>query len=216
MVSIALLGATWSSGRLSLSIAQSWGGALALRRVLGASRARGELRVLPGPAPVAFTAGLLSPHIVVSDAVLADAPRWQAVIEHERSHLKGRDPLVRWLAGALTAFHVPGVGAGLVARLRDAQEFAADETAAEAVGSRIQVAEALVDWTRWSHASRGIGFHSGPLAARVHRLLDPELQASGPSSGQLVAVAVALVAAVSSIALPLHHTVETLLGLLPS
>lgn len=208
--------AAWSIHRLIASGRNAFSSARALRRVVDGARVEGDLRVLPGEMPLAFTAGLLSPCVVVSEAVASDPNRWCAVLEHERAHAEGRDPLVRWLAEALTAFHLPVLGAGLVARLREAQELAADETAAKALGCRIQVAETLVEWMRWSTTGQGVGlgFDSGPFALRVRRLLDPETYASGPSGQHLLVGAATLVAALSFITLPLHHAVETLFGFL--
>ncbi|MEQ9072507.1 MAG: M56 family metallopeptidase [Sandaracinaceae bacterium] len=215
---VGLLAAAWSVSRLCVSIAKAWRAVRALRRVLSAARLEGELWVLPGQVPMAFTVGLLSPLIIVSEAVASTSGRWRAVLEHERSHAESRDPLVRWLAETLTAFHAPGVGADLVSRLRDAQELAADERAADAIGCRIRVAETLVEWMRWSHAAResGVGFHSGPFALRVRRLLDPETYRSGPSGSRLLFAVGALVGVVALIALPLHHAVETVFGFLLS
>jgi beta-lactamase regulating signal transducer with metallopeptidase domain len=172
--------------------------------------------VLPGDAPVAFTVGLASPAVVISEGVFADASRWCAVLAHERAHAADRDPLVRWLAEALTAFHLPPLGARLVAALREAQELAADEQAAVATGCRVEVAEALVDWMRWSHAAReaGVGFHSGPFAARVRRLLDPAPSRPGPSVRGLLLSGVTFGAALAVAAPSLHHAVETAFGLL--
>ncbi|MFK7990347.1 MAG: hypothetical protein AB8I08_30275 [Sandaracinaceae bacterium] len=123
---------------------------------------------------------------------------------------------MRWLAALCTAFHAPGIGSELVAYLREAQEFAADDTSAHAVGSRILVAETLVEWMRWNHGSDSVGFHSDPLAARVQRLLDPGQQVAGPSNSQLMTATAALVAAIALNMLPLHHAVETLLGIILS
>lgn len=211
---LATFGLAWSLLRLLRSARNAFRSGSALRRIVGAARREGDLRILPGEAPIAFTAGLLTPSIVVSEAVAADPARWGAVLEHERAHAAGQDPLLRWLAEALTAFHLPGAGADLVLRLRVAQELAADESAARAIGCRVQVAETLVEWTRWSCAQPepDVGFESGPLSLRVRRLLDPETCRPGPSRPSVLLGAAALAVAVLLIALPLHHAVETLFG----
>lgn len=212
----ACIAAAYVLHRLGRSILNALRGALAVRRVLGAARRRGDVWVLPGEAPVAFTVGLARPAVVVSEAVLSRASRWRAVLEHERAHAADRDPFVRWAAEALTAFQVPPLGAALVSQLREAQELRADERAAEAVGCRIEVAETLVEWMRWSHASRdaGVGFDSGPFALRVRRLLDPEPARPGPSTRDLVWAAALLTVTLGLAAPSLHHAVETALGLL--
>ena len=54
---------------------------------------------IPGAAPVAFTGGLLRPHIYVSDAmidVLSD-DELQLLLLHEQSHMRHRDPLGRFI-----------------------------------------------------------------------------------------------------------------------
>lgn len=215
---LASLATLWTCLRLGTALNHAWRGARALGRVVEAARVEGELRILPGHTPMAFTVGLVSPFVVVSEAVASEPERWTAVLAHERSHVQRRDPLARWVAEALTAFHVPAVGAGLVARLRDAQELAADEAAAGALGCRIRVAETLVEWMRWRHASgdAGVGFHSGPFSLRVRRLLDAETYRRGPSSFELLLFSIALASTLCLAALPLHHAVETVFGALHS
>ncbi len=201
--------------RLGRALSRALRGALALRRVLSAARREGDLWVLPGDAPLAFTVGLARPAVVISEAVLAGGARWRVVLEHERAHAADRDPLLRWSAELLTAFHLPLLGTALLDRLREAQELGADDRAAEAVGCRLEVAETLVEWMRWNHGIReaGVGFHSGPFALRVQRLLDPAPCRPGPSIGGLLFSAALLATALGLGALSLHHAVETLFGL---
>ena len=214
---LASIGALYLLVRLARPIVNAVRGGWAVRRLLGVARRQGDVWVLPNDAPMAFTVGLARPTVVVSDAVFGRASEWTVVLEHERAHVAGRHPLARWLAELLTAFHPPRLGASLARQLREAQELSADERAAAAVGSRIAVAEALLDWMRWNHAARdAVGFHSGPLEVRVRRLLDPAPSRPGPSSRGLVCAA-AFVATPLGLAAPSrHHAVETALGLLPS
>lgn len=216
---LAGAGTLYILARLGRPVANAVRGRWATRRLLRAARREGDLWVLPGHAPVAFTVGLTRPVVVVSEAVLSGAREWNAVLEHERAHVAGRHPLARWLAELFTAFHLPHVGTALTRQLREAQELSADEQAAAAVGSRIAVAEALLDWTRWSHAAQDatVGFHSGPVEVRVlHLLNDPPTARPGPSSRRLVGAAT-LVALPLGVAAPaVHHAVETALGLLCS
>lgn len=205
---------TWMLLRLADALVRGWTGTRALRRVVGASRSHGDVRVVAGELPLAFTAGLLRPAVVVSEGVLEAAPRWRAVVEHERAHVARRDPLTRWIAGALASFHLPGLAAHLLDDLRDAQELAADDDAALAIGSRVQVAEALVDWLRWTRETpaAALGFHDGPLGERIRRLLHTPTEHAGPSP-RAVALGAMLSALLVSLVTPsLHHVVETAFG----
>lgn len=53
----------------------------------------------PGSAPVAFTGGLLRPHIFVSDTMieLLSGAELQLLLLHEQSHMRHRDPLRRFI-----------------------------------------------------------------------------------------------------------------------
>ena len=210
--------ALWTAGRLAVAGRTAFRGERAFRRVVDAARREGTLTVLPGVAPVAFTAGLFAPRVVVSERVLAEPTRWQAVIEHERAHAAARDPLMRWVSEALRAFHLPAVHRRLASRLRQAQELAADDAAAVAIGSRVDVAETLIAWMQWARADQAtqIGFDSAPFALRIHRLLETDAPRSGPSGRFLAGCTCAALVAIGLLTLPLHHAVETALGLLPS
>lgn len=96
---------------------------------------------------LAFCAGLLRPHIYLSEGALASlsAAELEAVVAHERHHQRGRDPLrmlgLRTLADAL-AF-VPALRA-MSARHAALRELSADAAAIRATGSRAPLASALL------------------------------------------------------------------------
>lgn len=225
---VALVGVAWvmwcSWGSLR-ALGRAVRGARALRGVIEAARrvdvpSRTEVFALPSDSPVAFTAGMLRPRVVVSESVLTDLTRWRAVMEHERAHADARDPLVRWLASGLASFHVPWLGSRLTTALRDAQETAADESAAVAVGSRVEVAETLVEWMRWNHVGRalgveaGVGFDSLTFQTRVERLLDAPVYRAGPSVRHLSSLLLAFGVVAAFHTFSLHHAAETVFGLL--
>lgn len=145
----------------------------ALREHLGTVPA--DLRLLPFDGPVAFTAGLVHPVIVVSDGLMrALAPDERAaVLAHEHAHASRRHTTVlsaaRVVARALG--FVPGVRVS-VELLVTALEARADEDAVDAVGDPLVVARALATTARLSlegpAAVAGIG--DGEIGYRIRRL----------------------------------------------
>lgn len=131
-----------------------------------------------GGRPAAFTTGLLYPRIVVSSAVveaLTDA-ELDAILMHEAAHARRRDPL-RLLVAAFCrdlVFFLP-LSHTLFGVVREAQERAADDVAAEAAGA-LEVASALIAVLRV--ARREPALEMVPAAAgadpeaRIRRLLD--------------------------------------------
>lgn len=155
---------------------------------LRARAAHAGLPVMPrvadlGGRPAAFTVGLVRPRIAVSPAVvdaLTDT-ELDALLLHEAAHARRRDPLRLIVAGFCRdlLFFLP-VSHVLFAVVREAQEHAADDTAAERAGP-LEVAAALIAFLRVA------GRHAAPRAvsaaaganpeARIRRLLD------GPAPG---------------------------------
>jgi Zn-dependent protease with chaperone function len=100
--------------------------------------------------PRAFCAGLLRPQVYVSTGAvtLLDDDALNAVLAHERHHVRRRDPLRlavgRVLAQAL--FFVPGLG-DLVAQQQALAELGADETAVNAAqANRSALARAMLSF----------------------------------------------------------------------
>ncbi len=209
----ALAGRVGSS--LLMEIARALRASAALRRLRAAGAGSSDLLVrLPIEAPIAFTAGWLRPQVFASSAV-ADAPERRAVIAHERDHAAHRDPLVRLVVRLAAASHVPGIGGWIARRLASAQELAADEHAARAVGDRLEVADQIIALAREAaSAPRGVAaFAEGEVGRRVRTLLDPPDYVRGPTIAHgLVIVAIAA-GATGLGATSIHHALEALLAL---
>lgn len=176
----------------------------------------GRTRVLPLQAPQAFVLGVLRPTLYVTRGLLSAAhvQHLDAVLAHERAHLRRADPLRMLIANAALAFHLPGIAAALRARLLRAQEMAADVEAAAAVGSRTRVAQALVELARAQHALPGLALAFGAcnVEARVRRLLDERPHRDAPSGSSLLLGVACALAVLASQADAVHHAVERMLG----
>lgn len=214
LVAVTLLGVVlaWLAVGVTRAVRRAARGLRTLRRM--DARADGDLRVMRDDRLQAFTSGLLTPRIYVSDAVAADPERWRAVLAHERAHVARRDPLVRIVARLATALHLPGTADLVLRELEEAQELAADESAAATVGDRALVAATLVDWVRGARSApvASIAFEGASLERRVALLLDPPRYHRRPlaSSPWAHAAAGALLAVAST---SLHHSLEHLLEL---
>ncbi|MFP4600458.1 MAG: M56 family metallopeptidase [Persicimonas sp.] len=172
--------------------------------------------------PLAVTVGLVDPKVYVSGAMreFLSEPQLRAVVAHEEAHARRFDSLVKFLLGLCAPFHLPPVRERLVEELDLACEQACDEAAAEAVGDRLAVAEALLAVER-AYASDGAGgsdevpssalsFGTGALDRRVRGMLD-----EGWSSPNWLLIGGSAVVALSAIGVSyevLHHTAETLLS----
>lgn len=188
-----------------------------MRRVPGRPLEPG-VREIASELPFSVTAGFWRPDVLVSTALTSTltARQLEAVVAHERTHRRRRDPLRRSVAGLLSA-PLPGpVRREVLATLDLASEQLCDEEAARAVGDRLLVAEALLAVARLSGSARTAapapltGFADGAVEARVRGLLGPPRPVSG--RGVLGWAAVfALLAWVGADAV--HHTVEHLLQL---
>lgn len=119
----------------------------ALRPVVQGLGLEGRVDVVEIPAPMAFCYGYIRPRILVSTGLLASLPRQEleALLLHEREHLRQRDPLKvaigKLLASAV--FFAPLVGA-LHRRYLVEKELAADRAAIVEQGSSDSLAAALL------------------------------------------------------------------------
>ena len=212
---VALLAAGLGAWVLSLGIrrARTAGPWRTLRRMAGEEPSAG-CRILDTGRPVAVTAGLLRPVVLLSRGLLDTLTPDQtaAVTAHEAAHRRRGDPLRLALARLGCRLHLPGTGRALERDLALAVERAADEAAARGVGDRVTVAEALVAVARLrARADGAIGFGSDPVELRVQALLAGSSAPYRPwrGVGTVLAAAGAALAAWSP---ALHHGLETLLG----
>jgi len=141
------------------------------RRVRG-----GATVVLDASEPAAYCVPGRPAAIVLTSGALAVLDRAQltAVLAHERAHLAARHQLLISLTCGLAA-GFPGVplftrGPAKVARLA---EMCADDAAARRTGRPALIAALLAMGTGMAVPATALAATSGPVTARVHRLLDP-------------------------------------------
>ena len=170
---------------------------VALLRTL---RLEGRTTLIACAAPVALCHGLLRPRLLLSTGALRglSATEMEAVLRHERAHLRRRDPLrlvaARALAAALPA--APLLGA-LATTLPAAQELAADRSVLAAIGADA-LAGALLKVNAAGGTPRGplvaVGaFSDAELAdARIDQLLGAPVPRLSPAPRTLLAAGLTL------------------------
>ncbi|MCA9719976.1 MAG: M48 family metalloprotease [Myxococcales bacterium] len=181
------------------------------------SERRGDRRVFESAEPQAFVLGLVSPKLYLSRGLLAlDDDVVAPAVAHERAHVRARDGLWRALLPVLSMLHLPGVAAELRARLVGAQELAADDEAARELGDPVRVAASLLALARLSapRTSPGLSFMHGDLETRVRALLDPRARSTASPTPALALAFGALVVTIGALHDPVHHALETILGVL--
>jgi Zn-dependent protease with chaperone function len=230
IIVLAAFGAVLVGG-LTLSVVRLWTAARAVKRLVGVSKpletrleaSSAPVFLVPGDGGFCFVAGTWSPRILVSAGAWErlDAGERRAMLAHEMAHIDQRDLRTRALLGVASLFGASFVAGRLLAIWSAATERLCDQRAARMAGAE-QVASALVKLLRAgtpTDARVVAAFTEGPeeVVARIEALLS-----DGPSgrtsSRRLVAcvagVAVVAVAAAIVFAGPLHHAIETLLGVL--
>jgi hypothetical protein len=171
--------------------------------------------------PVAFTAGLLSPRIVV-DRQLAerlDPQSLRAVVHHEHAHALRLDGLALAVARCIAALFPRAIVGEAVERWTSASEAECDRHAAAKLGSATDVAFALVAVERLQAGQAALGpapaISSADLARRVSALLDGQPR-PGNLASDVFGVAIVVIGFVILVALwpgdTVHHLIETLLG----
>lgn len=210
-------------GRVALAIVRS---SLLAHRVRGVSPTVIDgvpVHVVDCGEPVAFTAGLVWPRVIVDRGLAGglDASSLRAVVHHEHAHSSRRDGLTLATLRLVAAGFPAGSLGTVVARWIAASEAECDRHAACRVGSPTEVASALVAVERLrahSAAPRSEvvpAISSADLLRRVTQLLGepprrPKLASDALFVGAVLVGCSALVALWPGDAA--HHVTETLLG----
>jgi Zn-dependent protease with chaperone function len=211
-------------GRTVFSLVRSTQLARAVRGT-AASKIDGiGVHVLDCGEPTAFTAGVLSPRIVVDRSLLGalDERALSAVVHHEQAHVLRRDGLTL-AALRLAAACVPGgLLRSAVERWVAGSEAECDGHAARSIDSAVDVASALVRVEKLRAARASVGqrelapaIASADLDRRVRALL--AAHARPPSLAiDVISVAIAVTGLfVLALLWPgdaVHHLTETVLG----
>ncbi|MDP6943589.1 MAG: M56 family metallopeptidase [Myxococcota bacterium] len=203
---------------LAKDLARTWRSASLIRQLVHTAQpVSGGLRIVQSPVPLAAATAVGAEVLVSSALVETLSPTLlDAVVAHERAHVRRRDPWRRVAAMLFSAGHLPGVRRTLLEDLELACEQASDEEAAQAVGNRLHVAQALLAVTRMAGACTmpvgATAFGASSIEARVASLL----AAPAPEGRLLTEVAWLTAAAALAIAVaaPGHHLAEHLIELL--
>ncbi len=228
---VLLLVASAGAAAVARAAARVWTRAVATRRWLRMHAGGGvavdglqpPLVAIDAGFPVFAVAGVFRPRVLVSTRVLSACPPSlvEAMLAHEREHLRARDNVCRWLllAGPLA----PGAGraaAAMDAAWARAREHAADLAAARSrPGAALDLAEALVRVARLAAGAAppalegSMLFEGGGIEARVRRLVTPPDERTPNTRlarALAVGMSVVLVALASPPGLRLVHAVAEL------
>ncbi|MGH2425050.1 MAG: M56 family metallopeptidase, partial [bacterium] len=145
-----------------------------LRRLLEQHALNGLVTLIHDGRPIALSIGLTSPRIVLSTALLDlfEEDELEAVLLHEQSHLRHRDPASLLVTRALgTAFFFTPVVKALAGRHRAAVELAADDDAIAAQGHMLSLASAMIKLLD-TNPLVAAGAFTDETDLRLSRLLD--------------------------------------------
>ena len=224
-VALAAVLGVLASGRLAHVVARHLRAARALRVLAREASTRGDVAVVASERAFLFAAGLIRSRIYMLTSAwdALDASARAGAIAHERAHVHGRDVLWRAALASAAILGAPFVARRALARWDRATERLRDQDAAAAVGSAEDVAAALLLLARrgaqapgWASASlvpRETG--AADVAGRIDALLSGAAprraharrlaRTAGAGAATIVALAIAF-------ADPLHHALETVLG----
>ena len=168
--------------------------------------------------PMAATVGVFRPRVLVSSRLRESIPKelLAVVCEHEQAHVRRRDPLRKAAAKLFSLLHVPWVRRQMLDDLGLACEQACDEEAAQRSGDRLLVARALLAVERLFSKHQLMlpdavsAFGGNGIGARVESLVgDAVPRARASARALLPGLLLFLIAMTDRV----HHTTETLLGL---
>ncbi len=204
--------AAWALARAAFASTDLQRASRVLASLAATGERRGDITLVDVDAPLCVAAGVFAPRILVSRSLAAGLDRAQhaAMLAHERAHVRRRDALVSTLAEALCALHLPTEARWITRELAIAAEQACDEDAAEVVGDRFAVADAILHVARL--AQRSPLHKAAPAIGQlaIERRVEALTEGSRPrQSTRNLHAALALVIAASG---ELHHFVESLLA----
>jgi Zn-dependent protease with chaperone function len=214
--------------RAARQIVQHWTAGSALQQLIGAARSiadghGAEVVIVPADASFCFVGGVLRPRIFVSSSAWdrLDGQERRAVVEHERAHIEQGDLWRRCGLGLLSLVGAPVLSRRVLALWDHATERLCDRRAAGALEEPTAIATALLNLVRAGAAGSvtpALSFiGTCDVAGRVEAVLlgHPD----GTPAAQRLAAALAASTATLFLLLalfanPLHHAIETVLGML--
>jgi multidrug efflux system membrane fusion protein len=164
-------------------------------RLLGTSRATDEIQVRESDqVATPVTLGIVRPAIVLpGDWRQWDRAKLDAVLAHERSHVRRRDPVLQLLSAIHRAllWHSP-LSWFLHQRIVRAGEEASDDAALAVTGDRALYAEVLLDFIeRGGRRAGWLGVSMaryGRAEKRIHRILDGTALSRGATRWTVAAI----------------------------
>ena len=177
---------------------------------------------LPLNIPAAFTAGLLSPKIYLTTALLEQVNQRELdiIVRHEFAHVKSRDPLFKVVFASFACFFPQGAKHKLIQQLTLLTEQLADSSVT-ATYDNLDVAQTLINVARMQ---RNLGvitnrlgcdgmqtshFGNDQTSIRVQRLVNPVLSSSWLAVGLSLVLIVSVPLLTASTVDSLHHFIET-------
>lgn len=152
---------------------------------------------------LALTLGPIASRIMISTGLIEtlDDNELDAVLLHEESHLRNRDPLYLLLARALVTafFYLPVVGA-LVQRYQAAIELAADEYVIGKQGGSFSLSSAIVKLLRVRPSTAIATPFTGVADLRLSYLLERDVNLPGVSQWSVLQSAAAVAAIIVPVA----------------
>lgn len=188
-----------------------------------------DVYLLDSDMPVCVTAGVIKPTIYISTGAISalGTECSTAALAHERGHLARHETRLRLLGAMAAAFHLPGLSRSIVQGWHQDAEFVCDRFAARQAGSAALVAQALIRFQRAllrSHetpldAMACFCAHGSSLTARVTNLLATSADTEGDEQDEMLAFGLGSLLLLIGVALqarPLHHALESFVGVLTS